>query len=55
MEKTPAIHNNRKRKRLKAEAQFWLNAPEAEALVPIGNDRKTRHDVRNMPNIEIAN
>ena len=43
------------RKRLQEEARVYLYAPKEEALVPIENIRATRKNVRNIPNIKIAN
>ena len=44
------------RKRLQEEARVYLYAPKEEAaLVPIENIRATRRNLRNLPNIEIAN
>ena len=43
------------RRRLQAEARVYLNAAKEEALVPIENIRSTRKNIRNMPNVEIAN
>ena len=43
------------RKRLQTEVRVYLNAPNEEALVPIENSRATMKNVRNMPNVEIAN
>ena len=43
------------RKRLQEEARVYLYAPKEEALVPIENIRATRKNVRNLPNVEIAN
>ena len=43
------------RKILQAEARVYLNAPKEEGLVPIENSRATRKNVRNLPNVEIAN
>ena len=47
-------HYTLERKILKEEARLYLYAPKEEALVPIGNIRATRKNVRNLPNIEIA-
>ena len=41
--------------RLQAEARNYVYAPKEEALVPIENIRATRRNVRNLPNMEIAN
>ena len=43
------------RKRLQEEARVYLYAPKEESLVPIENIRATRMNLRNLPNIEIAN
>ena len=43
------------RKTLQAEAIVYLNALKEEALVPIENIRATRKNMRNLPNVEIAN
>ena len=43
------------RKSLQAEARVYLYARKEEALVPIENIRATRKNVRNLPNVEIAN
>ena len=43
------------RKTLQAEARVYLYASKEEALVPIENIRATRKNVRNLPNVEIAN
>ena len=43
------------RKRLQEEARVYLNALKEEALVPIENSRSMRKNVRNLPNVEIAN
>ena len=43
------------RKRIQAEVRVCLYAPKEEALVPIENIRATRKNVRNLPNVEIAN
>ena len=43
------------RKRLQWEAIVYLYAPKEEALVPIDNNKAMRKNVRNLPNMEIAN
>ena len=43
------------RKRVQEEARVYLYVPKDESLVPIENIRTTRRNVRNLPNIEIAN
>ena len=43
------------KKRLQEEVRVNLNAPKEESLVPIENFRATRMNLRNLPNIEIAN
>ena len=43
------------RKRLQVEARVYLNAPKEEELVPNENSRATKKNVRNLPNVEIAN
>ena len=43
------------RKRLQEEARVYLYTPKEESLVPIENFRATRMNLRNLPNIEIAN
>ena len=48
-------HYTQERKRLQSEAREYLYTPKKEALGPIENIRATRKDVRNLPNVEIAN
>ena len=43
------------RKRLQEEARVYLYGPKEESLAPIENFRATRMNLRNLPNIEIAN
>ena len=43
------------RRKLQAEARVYLNVTKEEALVPIEKSRATRKNIRNMPNVEIAN
>lgn len=43
------------RKSLQTEVRVYFNAPKEEALVPVENNRATRKNIRNMPNVEIAN
>ena len=43
------------RKQLQEEARMYLYVPKEESLVPIENIEATRMNVRNLPNIEIAN
>ena len=43
------------RNRIQPETRLYPNATKEEALVPIENSRATRKNVRNLPNVEIAN
>ena len=42
-------------KNTQADVRVYLNAPKEEELVPTENIRATRKNVRNMPNVGIAN